>query len=293
MTSYLDYPRFYDIAAQLYADQLSEDQRFHLQNELDDAAVVNILALLGQYPDVSKKPQGQARRNYNIQEAAGIDPAVYKVMKNVIRHLCHRHLDTELSLTSQQQVRMNRLRLEAILAFPQLARYDKQWPAVDLVRQYLENSASYRTKKATVTLKKRLTATDGMVSRGRKPGKRGESYTNDADLTSIQHPPRSAGRRGGSSSPPLTASDHFPSNPGSPQQAPQQPFVQGSSRTYDYGRQYTYPPPPPMNDPTANHNWYGGYSYSQTRQDYGTKQIYENSQVYTGSQLFSQPLPTP
>jgi hypothetical protein len=43
MTSYLDYPRFYDIAAQLYADQLSEDQRFHLQNELDDAAVVNIL----------------------------------------------------------------------------------------------------------------------------------------------------------------------------------------------------------------------------------------------------------
>lgn len=88
--------------------------------------------LLGQYPDAVKKPQGQARRNYNIQEAAGIDPAVYKVMKvrsffpltsfrsthrlrpskNVIRHLCHRHLDTELSLTSQQQIRMNRLRLE-------------------------------------------------------------------------------------------------------------------------------------------------------------------------------------
>lgn len=43
MASYLDYPRFYDIAAQLYADQLSEDQRFHLQNELDDTAVVNIL----------------------------------------------------------------------------------------------------------------------------------------------------------------------------------------------------------------------------------------------------------
>ena len=43
MTSYLDYPRFYDIAAQLHADQLSEDQRFHLQNELDDTAVPNIL----------------------------------------------------------------------------------------------------------------------------------------------------------------------------------------------------------------------------------------------------------
>jgi hypothetical protein len=99
MSSYLDYPRLHDIAAQLYADQLSEDQRFHLQNELDDAAVTNILgdcvltpqstlpahpstpAMLGQYPDVAKKPHGQARRNYNIQEAAGIDPAVYKVMK--------------------------------------------------------------------------------------------------------------------------------------------------------------------------------------------------------------------
>jgi hypothetical protein len=99
-SSYLDYPRVFDIAAQLYADQLSEDQRFHLQNELDDEAVMNILGehsiltpqsifplilsttgLLGQYPDAAKKPQGQARRNYNIQEAAGIDPAVYKVMK--------------------------------------------------------------------------------------------------------------------------------------------------------------------------------------------------------------------
>lgn len=38
---------------------------------------------------------------------------------------------------------------QAILAFPQFARYDKQWPAIDLVRQYLENSASYRTKKVT------------------------------------------------------------------------------------------------------------------------------------------------
>lgn len=87
---------------------------------------------------------------------------------------------------------------QAILAFPQLAKYDKQWPAIDLVRQYLENSASYRTKKvihsntaatqpltlkilptlqATVTLKKRLAATDGTVSRGRKIGKRGEGYT--------------------------------------------------------------------------------------------------------------------
>ena len=37
--------------------------------------------LLGQYPDVSKKPHGQARRNYNIQKAAGIDPGAYKVMK--------------------------------------------------------------------------------------------------------------------------------------------------------------------------------------------------------------------
>jgi len=43
MSSYLDYPRLHDIAAQLYADQLSEDQRFRLQNELDDAAVTNIL----------------------------------------------------------------------------------------------------------------------------------------------------------------------------------------------------------------------------------------------------------
>ena len=38
---------------------------------------------------------------------------------------------------------------QAILAFPQFAKYDKQWPAIDLVRQYLENSASYRTKKVT------------------------------------------------------------------------------------------------------------------------------------------------
>lgn len=37
--------------------------------------------LLGQYPDVAKKPHGQARRNYNIQKAAGIDPGAYKVMK--------------------------------------------------------------------------------------------------------------------------------------------------------------------------------------------------------------------
>ena len=44
MSSYLDYPRVFDIAAQLYADQLSEDQRFHLQNELDDEAVMNILS---------------------------------------------------------------------------------------------------------------------------------------------------------------------------------------------------------------------------------------------------------
>jgi len=43
MSSYLDYPRLHDIAAQLYADQLPEDQRFRLQNELDDAAVTNIL----------------------------------------------------------------------------------------------------------------------------------------------------------------------------------------------------------------------------------------------------------
>ena len=50
---------------------------------------------------------------------------------------------------------------QAILAFPQLAKYDKQWPAIDLVRQYLENSASYRTKKVihsntTVTRRSRL-----------------------------------------------------------------------------------------------------------------------------------------
>jgi len=44
MSSYLDYPRLHDIAAQLYADQLTEDQRFHLPNELDDAAVTNILS---------------------------------------------------------------------------------------------------------------------------------------------------------------------------------------------------------------------------------------------------------
>lgn len=46
MANYLDYPRVFDIAAQLYADQLSEDQRFHLQNELDDEAVMNILGHL-------------------------------------------------------------------------------------------------------------------------------------------------------------------------------------------------------------------------------------------------------
>lgn len=28
--------------------------------------------------------------------------------------------------------------------------------------------------------------------------------------------------------------------------------------------QYTYPPPPPMSDPTATQGWYGGYSYGQT-----------------------------
>lgn len=39
------------------------------------------VVLLGQYPDVAKKPHGQARRNYNIQKAAGIDPGAYKVMK--------------------------------------------------------------------------------------------------------------------------------------------------------------------------------------------------------------------
>lgn len=38
-------------------------------------------------------------------------------------------------------------RSQAILAFPQFAKYHEQWPAIDLVRQYLENSASYRTKK--------------------------------------------------------------------------------------------------------------------------------------------------
>jgi hypothetical protein len=43
MSSYLDYPRLHDIAAQLFADQLTEDQRFHLPNELDDVAVTNIL----------------------------------------------------------------------------------------------------------------------------------------------------------------------------------------------------------------------------------------------------------
>jgi len=43
MASYLDYPRLHDIAAQLYADQLSEDQRFHLQSELDDPSVTGIL----------------------------------------------------------------------------------------------------------------------------------------------------------------------------------------------------------------------------------------------------------
>ena len=42
--------------------------------------------MLGQYPDVTKKPHGQARRNYNIQEAAGIDPGVYKVMKVCLTH---------------------------------------------------------------------------------------------------------------------------------------------------------------------------------------------------------------
>ena len=43
MSSHLDYPRLHDIAAGLYADRLSEDERFHLQNELDDAAVTNVL----------------------------------------------------------------------------------------------------------------------------------------------------------------------------------------------------------------------------------------------------------
>lgn len=85
---------------------------------------------------------------------------------------------------------------QAVLAFPQFAKYDKQWPAIDLVRQYLENSASYRTKKvshsnttdvrtlvtfvtsqATVTLKKRLAATERSPSQIRKNGKRGESST--------------------------------------------------------------------------------------------------------------------
>lgn len=42
--------------------------------------------MLGQFPDVIKKPHGQARRNYNIQEAAGIDPGVYKVMKVSFSH---------------------------------------------------------------------------------------------------------------------------------------------------------------------------------------------------------------
>ncbi|KAF9650185.1 hypothetical protein BDM02DRAFT_3268107 [Thelephora ganbajun] len=298
MTSYLDYPKLYDIAAQLYADQLSEDQRFHLQIELDDAAIANILALLGQHPDVAEKPHGQARRNYNIQEAAGIDPGVYKVMKNVIRHLCHRHLDTEISFTSQQQRRVNRLRIEAILAFPQLAKHDKQWPATDLVRQYLENSASYRTKKATITLKKRLAATERVVSYGRKNGKRGESSTDDVNVASIHDTLRPAGRRGESNSPPLSTSDHLPSNSRSPRPVDQQPFMQGSSKTYDYGSQfysgqYTYPPPPPMSDPTATQGWYDGYPYSQTRQDYGTKQIYENHEVYTGSQLSSQLMSAP
>lgn len=87
---------------------------------------------------------------------------------------------------------------QAVLAFPQFAKYDKQWPAIDLVRQYLENSASYRTKKAiysntteigcrilitslmsqaTVTLKKRLAATERTAPHIRKNGKRGESST--------------------------------------------------------------------------------------------------------------------
>jgi len=87
---------------------------------------------------------------------------------------------------------------QAILAFPQLAKYDKQWPAIDLVRQYLENSASYRTKKvthsntphilhwtpitslmsqATVVLKKRLSATKKITSQVRKNGMRDESPT--------------------------------------------------------------------------------------------------------------------
>jgi len=43
MSNYLDYQRLHNIAAQLYADKLTEDQRFHLQNELDDVAVTNIL----------------------------------------------------------------------------------------------------------------------------------------------------------------------------------------------------------------------------------------------------------
>lgn len=182
-----------------------------------------------------------------------------------------------LPLRSSFPVLQEKSLSQAILAFPQLAKYDKQWPAIDLVRQYLENSASYRTKKvflsnptsfshptlknflqsqATVTLKKRLAATDGTGSRARKSSRRGVS---DSVI-----PTRSAQRRGQSYSPGF-------STPGSPQQADQdqQPFVQGSSKTYDYGSQlYTYPPPPPVNDPTTNHGWYGGYSYSQTSQSH-------------------------
>ena len=233
--------------------------------------------------------------------------------KNVIRHLCHRHLDTELSLTSQQQIRMNRLRLEVSPRFPllipptlttkhpihrqyspslswlnttssgpQSTSSDSIWKTVlpTVQRRYIIIPTLSRSipnffflkSQATVTLKKRLAATDGTVSRGRKSARRSEK-------------------------------------------ADQQSFVQGPSRSYDYGSQlYTYPPPSPVNDPTTtNHGWYGGYSYSQTSkfpippvytpqspdtphptgQDYGTKQIYENSQVYPGSQIFSQPMPTP
>lgn len=59
MSSYLDYPRLHDIAAQLYADQLTEDQRFHLPNELDDTAVTNILG------DCILTPQSPSRSSFD------------------------------------------------------------------------------------------------------------------------------------------------------------------------------------------------------------------------------------